>query len=136
MFSDRQKGATQSRLKTARTSRAALSLGFRRCCCAFSESVCPEITELFLAALDRSTSKDRPNLDEYSVSQWDEDDFSTHGLCSPNERSSLTLDVLELSRATSDAERFRFRRKSAEQPRLVLAQGRGVLALGDLRRVA
>ncbi len=70
MFSDRQNGATQSRLKTARTSRAALSLGFRRCCCAFSESVRPEIIELFLAALDRSTSKGRPNLDEDSVSQW------------------------------------------------------------------
>ncbi|RKZ05713.1 hypothetical protein DRQ32_12085, partial [bacterium] len=38
MISDHRNGATQSRLKTARTSRAALSLGFRRCCCAFSES--------------------------------------------------------------------------------------------------
>jgi hypothetical protein len=38
--------------------------------CAFSESVRPEIIELFLAALDRSTSNGRPNLDEDSVSQW------------------------------------------------------------------
>ncbi len=70
MFSDHRNGATQSRLKTARTSRAAPSLGFRRCYCAFSESVRPEINELFVAALDRSTSSGRPNLDEDSVSQW------------------------------------------------------------------